>query len=193
MEEVWKSIDDFENYMVSNYGRVKSIDRIIKENGKKGYFKKGVVLKGQPNKNNGRIYVNLYNTREKKIKNAIVARLVAKAFIDNPKNLREVNHIDRDVTNNHVDNLEWVSPKENMKHLENKYGFDFGRIPVIGKHKETGEEVYFSSIKNATDWLSEKQGKIAYASGISNCCKSTRKSYRGYKWESSLETIESID
>ena len=56
------------------------------------------------------------SNREKTIKTQGIHRLVAKAFIPNPKKKPHINHIDGDKTNNHVSNLEWVTPSENRRH-----------------------------------------------------------------------------
>ena len=104
--EIYAPIDGFPNYLVTSYGRVLSLkdnngkDRIleIKQNsGNRHYF-----------------YVMLSNNSKKK--RLSVHRLVAQAFIPNPENKPQVNHIDEDKANNHVSNLEWVTAKENCNH-----------------------------------------------------------------------------
>lgn len=106
--EVWKDIDNWEGiYQISNYGRLKSFKQ--SENGK--------ILK-ITNKINSYLSVVLCKQYEGKITRESwkLHRLVAKAFLKNPNNLPEVNHIDFNKHNNEVDNLEWVSKKENTKH-----------------------------------------------------------------------------
>lgn len=110
MKEIWKDIEGYEGiYQVSNTGKVRSLDRKVWN-----YIKKGRVLKMR---NNGHGYydVSLYG-EEKKEKHAYIHILVAKAFIPNPNNYEQVNHKDFDKSNNCVDNLEWVSRKQNMQH-----------------------------------------------------------------------------
>lgn len=110
MKEVWKDIKGYEGiYQVSNTGKVRSLDRKVWN-----YNKKGRVLKMH---NNGHGYYNLsLHGNGKEEKHAYVHILVAKAFIPNPNNYEQVNHKDFDKSNNCVDNLEWVSRKQNMLH-----------------------------------------------------------------------------
>lgn len=103
MEE-WKTLEGFDNhqyggYLISNYGRVKN------GHGKILYL---VVTKKGYNK------VQLYSNCKKK--SPFVHRLVAKTFIPNPENLPQVNHKDTNKANNHVDNLEWCTNKQNAHH-----------------------------------------------------------------------------
>lgn len=98
----WKAITlDFfkDKYLVSNKGEVKTVNGLILNQtfDSKGYLK-----------------VHLF--KEGKRKTVKVHRLVASAFIDNPQNKLQVNHIDGDRTNNNADNLEWVTCKENIEH-----------------------------------------------------------------------------
>ena len=110
--EQWKAIQGFENYLVSSLGNIKTV---------KGNFKKVIY----DNKNSYG-YVELWkNNKGKKFR---IHRLVAETFIPNYANKEQVNHIDGDKTNNCVSNLEWVTPKENIRHAINnnlssiKYG-----------------------------------------------------------------------
>lgn len=102
MEEIWRPISFAEGYLISNYGRVKSLrkeqERILKlSHTKDGYVKCGITIKGS----SCRFRVN---------------RLVAEAFIPNPENKPTVNHIDGNKYNNRADNLEWATKSEQMKH-----------------------------------------------------------------------------
>lgn len=91
MTEEWRPIEGFPNYQVSNLGRVKSDDRILKQS---------------LSKNGGYASVCLYNGKRCVMK---VHRLVAVAFLENPHNLETVDHIDRNRTNNLVSNLRWAN------------------------------------------------------------------------------------
>ncbi len=102
MEE-WRTVPGTDGYLeVSNEGRVRSL------------------LRGKPNilkateDTNG--YLRLRMTIHRKRYSFKVHRLVAQAFIDNPNNLPQVNHIDGDKKNNRVNNLEWVTNQENVIH-----------------------------------------------------------------------------
>ena len=110
MEEVWKDIVGYEGlYEISSIGRVKSVDRIspqghhLPERIRKPYIDKD----GYPK-------VNL--CKEGKVIHYPVHRLVAIAFVPNPENKPQVNHIDGNKANNCVANLEWNTDSENMLH-----------------------------------------------------------------------------
>lgn len=114
MEEIWKAIKEYNNYYeVSNFGNVRSLDRIAKT--KAGVIKptKGKVLR-LTLKNNG--YKTVMLCVNDKRKRFHVHRLVAQAFIPNPENKSEVNHKDGNKANNNVANLEWNTKSENMQH-----------------------------------------------------------------------------
>ena len=121
MEEVWKDVKGYEGYyQVSNLGNIKSLERIIENSGTlTGYYKvKERILKPRENKNrNG--YYELSLRKDGKEKRFKVHRLVACAFIENPYNKPEVNHIDGNKSNNCVSNLEWTTSKENKEHAWN--------------------------------------------------------------------------
>ena len=98
MEE-WRDIKGFEGkYMVSNLGRVKSLN--YRRTGKEK------ILKAYPNKDDyGYLKVSLY--KDGKVRYPLVHVLVATAFLENPDNLPEVNHKDENSKNNCAENLEY--------------------------------------------------------------------------------------
>ena len=117
-EEIWRPIEGYEGlYEVSSYGRVRSLDRYDKYSDGRIYLHKGKVLSPAKDKN-GYFVVSLYfNGKHNTIK---VHRLVAQAFIPNPDNLPEVNHLDEDKTNNRVENLEFCDRKYNLNYGSRK-------------------------------------------------------------------------
>lgn len=112
--EIWKDIDGFAGYYeISNYGRVKSLPKTM---GNPNHLSKIKILKPKIDKY-GYACVKLCSQIEKgKIKYVTIHRLVAKAFIPNPNNLKTVNHLDGNKQNNLIRNLEWCSHKENIDH-----------------------------------------------------------------------------
>lgn len=106
LNEIWKDIKGYEGlYQVSNTGKIKSL--------KFNHSNKEKIIKG--NKENlGYLVVTLYKDGNRK--NFKIHRLVAEAFISNPKSLPQVNHIDGNKQNNRIDNLEWCTAKENTIH-----------------------------------------------------------------------------
>lgn len=110
MKEIWKDIEGYENfYQISNYGNVKrkkyvSIDTL----GRRKVFQETFVKTYKDN--NGYYMVDLNHKRYR------VHRLVAMAFVPNPNNYKEINHIDGNKSNEHFKNLEWCSHKYNYEH-----------------------------------------------------------------------------
>lgn len=107
MEEIWKTIQKYPNYEVSNHGRVRSITHFDSM----GRIKIGQVLKPGFDSRGNYLHVNLYNNG--KVTPRSIHRLVANAFIENPHGYKEINHKDEDKTNNYADNLEWCTRKYN--------------------------------------------------------------------------------
>lgn len=125
-KEIWKNIDGIDGvYQISNFGRVKSLSRVKVEN------RRELILK---NGNNGKyLYVHFY--KNKKQTNFSIHRLVAMAFVPNPKKLKEVNHKDGNKLNNNFENLEWCDRKDNEKHAS------------LNGLKSHGEKHYDSKLK----------------------------------------------
>lgn len=177
MSEEWKALKGFEGcYEISNYGRIKSVCRIIshKRLGNKRVnerilraFKTGTSAQGY-------LGVSLKNNNGK-IVNVKIHRAVAETFIPNPENKREVNHIDGNTHNNRVDNLEWVSSVENMKHAKSIGKLDFLYRGKAVRNRDTGE--VFQSCAEA----SRKYG--ISADGIRRCAAGKLKTSAGYVWE----------
>ena len=182
MEE-WKTVivngEVYNNYMVSNLGRIKSLsynrtkqEKTLKQSQQKGY-----------------LYVKLAKNGE--MKSEIVHRLIAKTFISNPKNKPQVNHKDGNKLNNSVSNLEWCTNGENQKHAFNnglkrrKFGKENPNATNVMQYDLQGNFIKeWGSISEA-----DRELKISFKN-ISACCKGKRKTAGGFKWNYSYEYIE---
>ena len=112
INEVWKPVRGYVGfYEVSNFGRVRSVNRTITYiDGRNCFY--GSKLLTLKKDRYGYLKVELCKNNQKK--QVLVHRLVAEAFIPNPHNLPQVNHKDEDKTNNCVWNLEWCDGKHNV-------------------------------------------------------------------------------
>lgn len=172
--EIWKAVKGYEGvYEVSNLGRVRTFQP--KEN--------NIILKPYVMPN-GYEQVCLYS-KKTRIK-CYIHRLVAIAFIDNPHNLPQVNHKDENKQNNHVENLEWVTAKQNLEHgtRKEKQKETFRRNGKLLKSVccfHLNGELFktFQSCKEAAKYTG------ANASAISQCCKGNKryKTAGGFVWE----------
>ncbi len=141
MSEIWKTIEGYPTYEVSNQGRVK--------NATTNYLLRASLNSGGYEK------VNLNKNIGAQFENHIVHILVAKAFIPNPNERPEVDHIDRNKTNNTVKNLRWLTIQQNGFNTNAKgYYFDKSRgsyraqIVLGGKRINLG---YFTTEQAARD------------------------------------------
>ena len=162
MEE-WRDIKGFEGkYMVSNLGRVKSLN--YKRTGKER------ILKGRKD---GSGYLQVILCKDGIKKDYKVHQLVGNAFLSNPQGYKELNHKDEDKTNNCADNLEWCSRSYNMNYgtrAEKTYK------PVLSVDKESGLIMWWESIREA-----EKCTGISHQN-ICHCLKGRQKSAGGFYW-----------
>lgn len=173
--ETWKNIIGFESqYMVSNLGRIKSCDRILPHKNHGSWHIKERLLK-QVATPYGYMAVSL-QLGKGKMQTIRVHRAVADAFIPNPYNLPQVNHIDGNKKNNNVTNLEWVTEKENTTHA-----WENGLCDPIVKAKQkpvvnldTGER--FASIAEAERSFGKTTGAISHA------LHGKHERAHGYKW-----------
>jgi hypothetical protein len=151
-EEIWKDIPEYEGYyQVSNYGNFKSLNRIVKYKQNKTRIYPGKLLLVEPTKDNYRRIVLMKNGIKTRY---MCHRLVASAFIPNIENKPCINHKDGNKSNNRVDNLEWCTPSENMKHAVQTgllKGHYINSNNIKLKCVETGIE--YASIKDASRQL----------------------------------------
>lgn len=159
MKKIWKDI--FENYQVSNYGEVKSLN--YNHTGKEKILKQHIL------KNTGYKVVPLFIDKRKKT--CYVHKLVAMAFIPNLENKSQVNHIDGNKLNNSVENLEWCTHSENQRHAFKNQLHKTKSIICV----ETGIE-YLNG--------AEIQRKLNICrNNVTDCCNGNRKTAGGYHWK----------
>ncbi len=174
LNEVWANIPDYNDYQISNYGRVRSY--------KQGKIK---IIKSWV-QNTGYLTVSLNN------KKYSVHRLVAEVFIHKIEGKNVVNHIDGNKLNNKVDNLEWCTAKENIQHAFRTGLMDKVikqmkqkkiRAKNIGQFDLDGKllAVYHGSVE-AQNHL-RNQGISINARNIRNVCQGNRKSAGGFLWK----------
>lgn len=184
MEELWKDIEGYEGYQVSNLGRVKSLA--------KSWICKGCVhhqkeklLKPLKCSEGGKYrMVGLHKNGECKFK--LVHRLVAEAFLPNPDNLPIINHKDENPSNNNVENLEYCTQKYNIN-----YGTRTKRSAkaISEKNKNNpklSKEVYQYTLDNQLIkvWKSTNEcGRNGFNQRhVASCCRGERRKHKGFIW-----------
>lgn len=170
MTEIWKKIEGTHGMMeVSSLGRIRSLLRIDK-----------TVLKYQ---HDSKGYQRVRVTIQREKMTFKVHREVAKAFIPNPDNKPQVNHIDGNKDNNAVDNLEWVTNQENARHALNtglfetvvagaKRSNDNRKRPVAAWDPYSGKRYDFESVSAAERWFRSRH--------ITSVLKGRRKHVHGW-------------
>jgi len=112
--EIWKDIPEYEGlYKISTNGTVASYDRIVEYYGGRMAHRKGKILKERYDRYG---YKRVELGKNGKNKTFSIHRLVALTFIPNLENKPQVNHINGVKDDNHVENLEWSTSKENINH-----------------------------------------------------------------------------
>lgn len=189
MNELWIDIKGFEDYMISNMGRVKSKARLSRQN-----HPLPEKILSQHYNSSGYKYVDCVNDFGRK--HLLVHRLVAQAFVDNPRNLNEVDHIDTNKDNNCADNLRWCTHSEN--HL-NYLTVELKRKMNKGKHLspqakakiskpvsvfKDGVLLYtFSSYKELDDRSKEVIGEKLYGIYARHNINGLIDDYKGYTFK----------
>lgn len=180
IDEVWKDIKGYEGlYQVSNFGRVKSLERQMKLNLNKDkkMIKKEKILK--PGKvGTRRNYLGVELVKNFKYKHKYIHRLVAETFIPNPNNYNEVNHKDENTLNNCVSNLEWCNTKYNVNYGQRtlKATKKLSK-PIIQYDLEKKFIREWDSMRDASRNLNINIGTI------SRCCKGEFKKAGKYIWK----------
>lgn len=132
--EHWLNIDGYDNYQVSNFGRIRNstTGRILKPS---------VSTAG---------YLNVTLSKNGKIKNHAIHKLVAKEFIENPDGKICADHIDRNKLNNHVENLRWVSSSENNRNrsIASNNSSGFKGVSFYKPSKKYVAHIYYEGKKH---------------------------------------------
>ena len=162
--EEWREAPGVPGYEVSTFGRVRNsvTGRVRKESiGKRGY----PVL---PVKIDGQFYLKT------------VHRLVALAFLPNPYNKREVNHINGDKTDNRVENLEWCTRQENDAHARRTGLHKSDGDKPVSQYTVSGKFVArFKSVSDASRKTGINRHGISYVA----LCRPKYKTAGGYRWK----------
>lgn len=172
VSEVWKDIPEYEGlYQVSNLGRVKSLPK---------HYHQEMILKNKLTKD-GYHETTLYkNNKSKCIR---THRLVAIAFIPNPNNKPQINHIDGNKLNNNVNNLEWCTNRENIDHslktgLQNHKGKNNPKAKSVLQYDLQGNLINrYDTLREATQMTGVLENKISMV------CNHHSKTAGGYVWK----------
>jgi DNA invertase Pin-like site-specific DNA recombinase len=164
MVEIWKDILNYESYyQISNLGRVRSLDRYVKHYLAGKQRIKGKIFKPQLNQ---RGYLRVCLSKDNIGKTIEIHRLVAETFIPNPNNHPEVNHKNGVKTDNYVENLEWCTHKDNMRHahknglIDNARGEKHGCVKLTENRVRKMRKKYFSG--EATMSSLAKEYKVSF-------------------------------
>lgn len=166
---MWKDIKGYEGlYQISDEGQVRR------------FLKSGETKPVKPREG---LYLSVSLSKKGRYISHNIHRLVAESFLEKPKGALEVNHKDGNKWNNHVENLEWVSQRENLVHsIQVLQHFPFGKAPrkVRCLKAVTGELVAeFYSIAEASRAI----GTYSARAGITSVCNGYQQTAYGYKWE----------
>lgn len=168
--EIWKDIPGYEGYyQASNLGNIKSLIFQCNFNNKKYHREK--ILKQKTTKDRCK-RVELWKDGEHKT--WLVHRLVGLTFLGEPKEKLTINHKDGNRLNNNVENLEWLSVKDNLLH-----GFRndlFPQTHTLLTNKITGEMVETHSMSEASQKMGKNKGYV------SNCLKRGKNENEVYTW-----------
>ena len=159
-----KILDEYLNYIITKDGKIysKSSKKYLSSRENAGYQ-----------------YITLYNN-SKKGKDFSIHYVVGKLYIPNPHNYPMLNHKNFDKKDNRVENLEWITYSQNMKHFGQKNGISVNKLDKNNNIIQT-----YNTIKDASE-----NNNIS-SSGITNVCKGKQKTAGGFKWEYKIKELAS--
>ena len=179
MTEIWKELEGFSKYKISNSGKV--------------WSKKYNIEMSLKNKVSGYIRIQLFNNNRAP-ESHYIHRLVALTFIPNPENKKTVNHKNHNITDNRVENLEWATMVEQNNHKRKpsreadqlRFSRPVWRCSIDGKKIE-----YYETIKDASQWILDNKGNKRARGNINNVCRNKQITAYGFKWiyDTSQENI----
>ena len=185
LNEMWKDIAGYEGlYQISNLGRVRFLDKEKLTKNGTTYLQKGGI-KSNYTTVHGYLRTSLTNEFGQ-LKNCVIHRLVAIAFIPNANNLKEVNHIDGNKENNCVENLEWCTSSQN-KHHACKTGLNNGKLGHTGAVNKLSKKVAqydkFGNFIKVWDGLREAERNGFDSSLIWMAATGKNKTHKGFIWK----------
>lgn len=200
--ELWKPVKGYEGlYEVSTTGRIRSIERTVPHS--KSGTRRFPASEKMPTDVHGYLYCYLY--KNGKGRRFAVHRLVAEAFIPNPDKKPEVNHLDGNKYNNCVENLEWVTRKENVRHAADtglwvQYDRSGERNPMYGKHQSESARGKIAAVhtglkhteKTKTQMSKSHTGKKFSDAHKQALSESMKKAKAGFRWMTNGEKSRSV-
>lgn len=197
MGEIWKDIEGYEGYyQISNLGRVKRLARYVDRHAygivHKKFYKEHIM---KPSVSRGYYVVRL--CKDCCGRNVQIHRLVASAFIPNPKCKEQVNHKNGIRCDNRVENLEWATNTENQRHSFQVLGRVSGRKGkpmtanmriALKKYKKEHygdfcKKVRCVELNLVFTGITQACKELGVSNHISACCKGKRETCGGYHWE----------